>query len=232
MGLPQTPTSHPYPPSLQLKLYQAFIFSVPILFTIILFLLFYLFYLKKRSSTLSSPSLINTTIYNDTSTVISLPFDVVLKNELKEKLPIVIFDEDLRARDPQCCVCLGDFEIKEQLHQIPSCKHMFHFDCIHHWLVSNATCPLCRALIHPPKMGPPMQMDISQPPNAESSNSLQGLQGHEQVVVVVDRISDNLTNSSSEEQSNPIEGSSSVGPHSMESGNSHCLSITMAPRMD
>lgn len=48
--LPQTPSSHPYPLSIQLKLYQAFIFSVPILFTIILFLLFYLFYLKRRGS--------------------------------------------------------------------------------------------------------------------------------------------------------------------------------------
>ena len=65
MGLPQTPTpTHLYPEALQLKLYQAFIFSIPILFSIILFLLFYLFYLKRRASTSSStapilPSSIN-----------------------------------------------------------------------------------------------------------------------------------------------------------------------------
>ncbi|KAF9592591.1 hypothetical protein IFM89_016042 [Coptis chinensis] len=43
--------------------------------------------------------------------------------------------------------CLGDFELKEQLHQIPSCKHLFHIDCIHHWLKANFTCPLCRCYI-------------------------------------------------------------------------------------
>ncbi|KAJ1396964.1 zinc finger protein, partial [Sesbania bispinosa] len=62
MGVPQTATSPPpppphlYPQELQLKLYQAFIFSIPILFSIILFLLFYLFYLKRRAS--SSPHLL------------------------------------------------------------------------------------------------------------------------------------------------------------------------------
>lgn len=52
---PQTPIPpHLYPQAIQLKLYQAFIFSIPILFSIILFLLFYLFYLKRRASALSS----------------------------------------------------------------------------------------------------------------------------------------------------------------------------------
>ena len=55
MGLPQTPNPSHLSPALQLKLYQAFIFSIPILFSIILLLLFYLFYLKRRASTLSYP---------------------------------------------------------------------------------------------------------------------------------------------------------------------------------
>lgn len=49
----------------------------------------------------------------------------------------------------RCCVCLGDFEMEEQLHQIPSCNHIFHIDCIHHWLIANATCPLCRIPVLP-----------------------------------------------------------------------------------
>lgn len=56
---PQSPIPpHLYPQAIQLKLYQAFIFSIPILFSIILFLLFYLFYLKRRASSLSTPSMI------------------------------------------------------------------------------------------------------------------------------------------------------------------------------
>ncbi|KAG4999083.1 hypothetical protein JHK87_020155 [Glycine soja] len=59
MGVPQPPppSQHLYPQEIQLKLYQAFIFSIPILFSIILVLLFYLFYLKRRASSLSSPPL-------------------------------------------------------------------------------------------------------------------------------------------------------------------------------
>ncbi|KAK9122056.1 hypothetical protein Syun_019673 [Stephania yunnanensis] len=58
-----------------------------------------------------------------------------------------MFDEALRARDSQCCVCLGEFEMKEQLHQIPTCNHIFHIECIHNWLHANTTCPLCRCSI-------------------------------------------------------------------------------------
>ena len=49
----------------------------------------------------------------------------------------------------RCCVCLGEFELKEELVQIPYCKHVFHLECIHHWLQSNSTCPLCRCSIIP-----------------------------------------------------------------------------------
>lgn len=47
----------------------------------------------------------------------------------------------------RCCVCLGEFEIKEELLQVISCKHVFHINCIRHWLQSHSTCPLCRTLV-------------------------------------------------------------------------------------
>lgn len=72
MGLPQTPNPpHLYPEALQLKLYQAFIFSIPILFSIILFLLFYLFYLKRRASTPSSTAPILPSTMNQAASFLS-----------------------------------------------------------------------------------------------------------------------------------------------------------------
>ncbi|PSR85191.1 E3 ubiquitin-protein ligase RHA4A [Actinidia chinensis var. chinensis] len=149
MGLPQNPSpAHLYSQELQLKLYQAFIFSIPVLFSIILFLLFYLFYLKRRAYSLSSPSpILPTTLHQPTSSAPSLASEG-LKGEVKGKLPVILVDEDLRAKDVQCSVCLGEFEMKEELHQVPSCQHVFHVDCLAHWIHSNATCPLCRCSIH------------------------------------------------------------------------------------
>ncbi|CAI0441716.1 unnamed protein product [Linum tenue] len=150
---PETPPSpHLYPQELQLKLYQAFIFSIPILFTIILVLLFYLFYLKRRASTLSS-SLPTTNSSNQAAAAggshLSAVCQVGLKEKLSEKLQVVLFDEELRSKESQCCVCLGDFEMKEELLQISSCRHVFHMDCIRHWLLNNSTCPLCRCFVIP-----------------------------------------------------------------------------------
>ncbi|KAL3499201.1 hypothetical protein ACH5RR_038294 [Cinchona calisaya] len=144
---PQPPISpHLYSQELQLKLYQAFIFSIPILFSIILFLLFYLFYLKKRVSSFSSPPANHPQSSNQAELVNSSEgMDVA--DILKEKLPVILFDEHSKARQTLCCVCLGEFEVKEELHQLPSCKHVFHIDCIRHWLHSNSTCPLCRCCV-------------------------------------------------------------------------------------
>ncbi|XP_027931101.1 probable E3 ubiquitin-protein ligase RHA4A isoform X2 [Vigna unguiculata] len=89
-----SPPPHLYPQELQLKLYQAFIFSIPILFSIILFLLFYLFYLKRRAS--SSPYLLPRTIPINPPT--TTPYHSS-PCQFLDKLPRVLFDEDLLARD-------------------------------------------------------------------------------------------------------------------------------------
>ncbi|XP_074317601.1 putative E3 ubiquitin-protein ligase RHA4A [Silene latifolia] len=133
-----------YPEELQLKLYQAFIFSIPILFSIILFLLFYLFYLKRRATNNISSQNPRISPSTNPSLFISPPWSVGIKGELKDKLQVVQFDEELKARESLCCVCLGEFEMKEELRQLTLCKHVFHGDCIRHWLRANATCPLCR----------------------------------------------------------------------------------------
>lgn len=61
----------------------------------------------------------------------------------------------------RCCVCLGEFEVKEELLQVRACKHMFHVDCIRHWLHNHSTCPLCRA---------PVMLRRPTTPDAPSTN--------------------------------------------------------------
>ncbi|KAL6313227.1 hypothetical protein AAG906_018693 [Vitis piasezkii] len=192
MGLPQTPTpTHLYPEAIQLKLYQAFIFSIPILFSIILFLLFYLFYLKRRASTSSSTA-------------------PILPSKLKGKLPTILFDDELKARDSLCCVCLGEFEIKEELHQVPSCKHVFHADCIYHWLRTNSTCPLCRCSVFPnTKAGNPVSLldpsiPITRTPTSTDKIGPCSQQQEENIGVRLD-----ISDSSSGQQMVPTDGSSS-----------------------
>ncbi|CAN8325738.1 unnamed protein product [Cochlearia groenlandica] len=145
---PQTPIPpHLYPQAIQLKLYQAFIFSIPILFSIILFLLFYLFYLKRRASSSSSPMILPLSSTQQSSSHLPSVCLLDVKVELKDKLHVVLFNDELGTRDSLCCVCLGEFELKEELVEMPSCKHIFHIDCIHLWLYSHTTCPLCRSSV-------------------------------------------------------------------------------------
>ncbi|XP_071707233.1 probable E3 ubiquitin-protein ligase RHA4A [Rutidosis leptorrhynchoides] len=142
-------SSHLYSQALQMKLYQAFIFSIPILFSVILFLLFYLFYLKRTFRSINTPSSASV-LHSTTSVNSTLPqYSEMdgLRINLEDKLTVILFDEDLYAKDLMCCVCLGEFEMNEKLHQIPSCQHMFHGECIRNWLHSNITCPLCRCSV-------------------------------------------------------------------------------------
>ncbi|XP_065880344.1 RING-H2 finger protein ATL11-like [Euphorbia lathyris] len=49
----------------------------------------------------------------------------------------------------ECAVCLNEFEDDQTLRLIPKCSHVFHPDCIDAWLVSQITCPVCRANLVP-----------------------------------------------------------------------------------
>ncbi|XP_004506471.1 RING-H2 finger protein ATL58-like [Cicer arietinum] len=128
--------------STELKLYRAFIFSVPIIFTLILLFLFYLFYLRPRRVDLSSFRMMRSFSVPHNNAISTS--DLGLKKELREMLPIIVYKESFSVKDTQCSVCLLDYQPEDRLQQIPACGHTFHMSCIDLWLASHNTCPLCR----------------------------------------------------------------------------------------
>ncbi|KAI3464249.1 hypothetical protein Pfo_020912 [Paulownia fortunei] len=131
--------------SSELKLYQAFIFSVPIFFTFILLFLFYLFYLRRRRVDWSSLRMRTGNSMPTSESIDDISrCELGVKKELREMLPIIVFKESFSVRDTQCSVCLGDYQAEDRLQQIPACGHTFHMDCIDLWLATHTTCPLCR----------------------------------------------------------------------------------------
>lgn len=54
----------------------------------------------------------------------------------------------------ECSICLCSYEEGEELSQIQACRHHFHRECLHKWVVASIvsttrwfTCPLCKACI-------------------------------------------------------------------------------------
>ncbi|XP_060217389.1 RING-H2 finger protein ATL58-like isoform X1 [Lycium barbarum] len=134
----------------QLKLYQAFIFSVPIFFAFILLLLFYLLYLRRQRADWSSLRMRTSTLHTSTESDELSRSELGLKKEVREMLPIIVFKESFSVKDTQCSVCLAEYQADDKLQQIPACGHTFHMDCIDHWLATHNTCPLCRHSILAP----------------------------------------------------------------------------------
>ncbi|CAA7396507.1 unnamed protein product [Spirodela intermedia] len=130
----------------ELKLSQAFIFSVPVFFTFILLVLFYVFYLRRRRA--SWASLRMRTPYQVRGEMPRIS-ESGIKKEVREMLPVVIFKESFLIRETQCSVCLGDYKSDECLKRIPPCGHTFHVECIDSWLSAHTTCPLCRVSLIP-----------------------------------------------------------------------------------
>ncbi|KAF7824921.1 RING-H2 finger protein ATL7-like [Senna tora] len=152
--------------SAELKLYRAFIFSVPIFFTFILLFLFYVFYLRPRRVDWSSLRM--RPFAEDNSSGISRP-ELGLKKELREMLPIIVYKESFFVKDTQCSVCLLDYQPEERLQQIPACGHTFHMGCIDLWLANHSTCPLCRLSLLPSAKSSTGTPNIQRPSNHEET---------------------------------------------------------------
>lgn len=63
----------------------------------------------------------------------------------------VMQSADLPDDEPtRCVICLEDLRATEQpLRQMTKCKHMFHADCIEHWLSKKKTCVICMQCLEP-----------------------------------------------------------------------------------
>ncbi|XP_065879434.1 RING-H2 finger protein ATL46-like [Euphorbia lathyris] len=68
-----------------------------------------------------------------------------------DALPVFQYREIVGLKEPfDCAVCLCEFTHKDKLRLLPMCSHAFHINCIDTWLLSNSTCPLCRATLFAP----------------------------------------------------------------------------------
>lgn len=62
-----------------------------------------------------------------------------------QELPIVEYKHDGASGDRAvCAICLEELQDEIRVRKLP-CSHLYHIPCIDPWLVSNRTCPLCKA---------------------------------------------------------------------------------------
>jgi hypothetical protein len=50
------------------------------------------------------------------------------------------------SRNPEeiCAICCETLATYEEVVQLPSCQHVFHYICLREWLAIEDVCPLCK----------------------------------------------------------------------------------------
>lgn len=46
--------------------------------------------------------------------------------------------------EEECIICLGDFEVGDEIQPFPDCGHKYHPSCLLEWLKNKVNCPMCR----------------------------------------------------------------------------------------
>jgi hypothetical protein len=65
------------------------------------------------------------------------------KDKIKE-IPLKPYHKALFEDNCQCIICMENFSENELVKQLP-CGHIFHGDCIDHWLSQQKNCRFCKA---------------------------------------------------------------------------------------
>lgn len=71
-----------------------------------------------------------------------------LDPEALKAIPVVAQSE--LETSAECAVCLSEIADGDKARVLPTCRHVFHVDCVDVWFSSHATCPLCRSIVAVP----------------------------------------------------------------------------------
>lgn len=73
-----------------------------------------------------------------------------VENSIAELIPSYKYTKEIslvtKTQDSDTCsVCLCEFVDGDPVRVLPECLHPFHVTCIDTWLLTQSSCPLCRA---------------------------------------------------------------------------------------
>lgn len=122
-----------------------------------------------------------------------------------ESLPVYAYESGGAKQGIDCAICLAEFQEREWVKEIPSCRHVFHSDCIDKWLSSHVTCPLCRTA----------KLFAGDEEEEEEEGGLgvgevQGSDGGDEVRIVVEDETDTWNANSGQTEVGPMGGSRST----------------------
>ena len=65
-----------------------------------------------------------------------------LSKEQIDQLLFETYNENNNKEDNICTICKNNFENGEKIRRL-GCNHIFHMECIDHWLLEKKNCPIC-----------------------------------------------------------------------------------------
>lgn len=84
------------------------------------------------------------------------PLPPIAGAELARAIPSAVYERTAcyhrvpkEERDDTCSICLIDMEPDEEVKEL-ACRHCYHAECLHQWLLVSVLCPLCKQRAEPP----------------------------------------------------------------------------------